>query len=171
MKHIIALLVCIILIPALILGGIGAAVYFTFFNPTPSEYPLLHTLADVESVEYAYVKLVDGELQGIGRGYVEDVDAFMADFLAIDCYDGLSLDAINEIVNEEATIDGFIINYADGSYEIVSIYISANSTLKVDSIFNLFGQKFYSFDQDSFKSLIDNYKVDHDHNDTPSIVS
>ena len=160
MKHILALLLCLILVPTIVLGGLAGIVYFTFFNPTPTEYPLLHSVEDVVSVEYAHVKLVEGELQGVGLGYVEDIDAFMTDFLSVDCYDGISYNSVSKITSDSITIDGFIINYADGSYEIVSIYISANSTLSVDSLADLFKQKFYSFDQEGFKSLIDTYKVD-----------
>lgn len=157
MKKLISLLICLIVIPALILGGALAAVYFTCFNPQPASYPYLHERAEITSIQFAEVNFEGGNVNTTALGLVDDVDDMMDDLASLRCHKGLSLDAIS-VLAKEASVSGLVINYSDGTYEVITAYVSVNSTLKITNLSELLSLQVYGYDVEAFGSLVEEHK-------------
>lgn len=159
MKAFISLLITLILIPVMLVAAVFGFVYFTFFNPQPADYPYLHSQAEIVSIEFASVSFEEGTLKAEGFGFVSDVEQAMTDLEVLECKDGLTLDGVSTLVNEKS-VDGLIINYSDGSFEIITPYASINSSLKIETIEDVMSLKIYTFDPADFAQLIETHKAD-----------
>lgn len=157
MKKLLSLIICLILIPVLILGGALAAVYFTYFNPQPAEYSYLNPVEEIVSIEFAEVSFTDGNVSANGIGFIEDIEGFMDDLNSLDCHEGLSIDAIVTLVKTQEA-DGLVINYADGSYEIITPYVCVNSELSIQSVEDVLNMNIYGYDVEQFKNMLEGYK-------------
>ena len=164
MKKLLSLIICLIIIPVLILGGALAAVYYTYFNPTPAEYEYLNPQSEVSMIEYANVSLESGVVTTKSFGFVGDTAGFLADLDALECHDGLSFEAI-KVLLEDQSIEGIVINYKDGSYEVITPYFSVNSETKLETVEDILNAKIYGYDVEAFRAMLQKHKT----NDIPLV--
>ncbi len=159
MKSLIKLIVALILIPLILVGSMGAILYFTYFNVQPTaQYTFLQDEGQIQSIECARFTFSEEGLTPEKVGIVLDTDAFMTDLNAIECHTGIDVNDFKNLVNGQ-TVDGVIINYTDGSFDIVTPYICVNSTFNPTTIAELLGTKIYGFEKASFAALIDQYSM------------
>jgi hypothetical protein len=157
MKKLLLFIICVIVIPALTLMGIGVYLYDSYLKPTPTEYDFLRGESEVCTVEYAIISFgEDGSVNTQRVGFVDDVQGFVTDLKALDCYDGMptqSLMALKDI----KTLSGFVINYTDGSFEVITPYVCLNSDLKINSPEELLTAEVYVFDKDGINEMLIKY--------------
>ena len=159
MKKLLSLLICLIIIPVLILGGAVATVYYVYFNPQPAEYQFLNPAEEIVSIEYADVSFTGGVIKADGFGFVKNTEGLMTDLAQLDCHEGVSFEAIETLAND-LSVKGFVVNYADGSYEIITPYVSVNSELTIEEIQDVLEVKIYGYDVEAFDNLFNKYLVD-----------
>ncbi len=153
-----------ILVLALILVavlGIGAyVIYQKYLAPVPAELELSQSVDSIANLQIVTVKgLTTGTPEYIPVAAVSDVDAFLADFGGLDCYEGMVLSTIARL-GELDNLSGIQIIYSDGTVEVITAYGNVNSTLfsPDTGITDLLGERFYFFTETDFNALLDKYK-------------
>ena len=164
MKKLLSFLICLIIIPVLLLGGAVATIYYVYFNPQPAEYQFLNPAEEIDSIEYADVSFTGGVIKAEGFGFVKNTESLMADLDGLDCHEGVSFEAI-ETLAKDLTVKGFVVNYTDGSYEIITPYISVNSELTIEEIQDILEARIYGYNVEAFDKLFNKYLA----NDVPII--
>ena len=137
MRALFTLILVLILIPIILIGGLAALLYFTYFDVQPAQYPFLHDVSQVQSIEYARFVFSDDGLTPEKVGIVLDTEGFMQDLKATDCHTGIEVNEFMDLINGQP-IDGVVINYTDGSFDFITPYLCINSKYnpKVDAIFS-----------------------------------
>jgi hypothetical protein len=144
-------------IPALILILGAGYIYDNYYKPVPTEYEFMRAEEEICSVEYAIVSFgEDGSVNAERVNFVENMASFVAELKEIDCYKGIPLDSIKNLYDVK-TLSGFVINYTDGSFEVITPYFCVNSDLKISKIEDLLSADLYCFDKESIFNLINKY--------------
>ena len=157
MKNLISFVICVIVLPALLLLGVGAYLYDSYLKPTPMDYDFLRTESEIHSVEYAIVGIgSDGSVNTQRVGFVMDVSGFIADIRKLDCYKGMPIESFQNL-HDIKTLSGFVINYNDGSFEVITPYVCLNSDLKIEKPEDLLTADVYVFDKEAIKELLIKY--------------
>lgn len=157
MKKLLGFIFCMTVIPALILACAAGFIYNNYFKPTPMEYGFLRGESEICSVEYAIVSFdSEGNLHTQRVGFVTDVDGFVADIKALDCYAGIPLDSFRNL-RDIKTLSGFVINYTDGSFEVITPYVCLNSDLEITEIKDLLEADVYCFDKTAIQDMLIKY--------------
>jgi len=157
MKKLLGFIICMTVIPALILAGVAGYIYNSYFQPVPREFEFLRGEEAICSVEYARISF-DGEggVRSERLGFIEDTDGLIADLKELDCYSGITMDSFKNIADGNV-ISGFVINYDDGSFEVITPFVCLNSDLKIDTIEELLEADVYGFDKAEMQKLLDKY--------------
>ena len=153
MKFIFTLLLIFILIPVIVVGGAVAFIYFSFFNPQPAEYAYMNPADQITSIEIAEISFADGNPTPTGIGFITDKEAFIADLNELECNKGINVSSLQHLSSDQK-IEGIVIHYQDGSFEIITAYLSVGME---EGAANLSGG-LYSFDVDEFEDMLDEYK-------------
>ena len=157
MKKFIAFVFCMTVIPALILLGAAGVLYNKYFSPQPTEYEFLRSKEEIHAIEYVHVTIgSDGSINTSRVGFVDDVDGFVADLTAIDCYKGMPLESFQSLYDIK-TLSGFVINYTDGSFEVITPYFCTNSDLKLEKPEDLLTADVYVFEKDAIQKMLIKY--------------
>ena len=157
MKKLLGFILCMTVIPALILAGAAGFIYNSYFKPQPREYSFLRGESEICSVEYATISFdSEGNIYTDRIAFVENTDQFIADLVAIDCYSGIPFDSFKTIY-ETNSFSGFVINYNDESFEIITPYVCLNSDLSINKIEDLLEADVYVFDKARMQDLIYKY--------------
>ncbi len=157
MKKLLGFIICMTLVPALILAGALGFVYNSYFKPVPMEYDFLRGEGEICSVEYAIVSFGnDGSVKTEGIGLVTDLEGFASDLKALDCHKGLPLDSIRNLYGIK-TLSGFVINYHDGSFEVITPYFAINSDLKIEKINDILSANVYGFEKSGVQEMLKKY--------------
>ena len=157
MKKLLGFILCMTVIPALILAGAAGYFYNNYFKPEPREFSFLRGEGEICSVEYAIISFdTDGNIHSQRKGYVEDIESFVVDLKAIDCYSGIPVESFNSLY-EIKSIQGFVINYNDESFEIITPYVCLNSDIKIDTVDELLNAGVYVFDKAQIQAMLTKY--------------
>ena len=157
MKKFLGFIFCMTVIPALILIGAAGIIYNEYFKPTAMEYSFLRGESEICSVEYALVSFdEEGNLQTDRVGFIENVDEFIGDIKALDCYSGIPLESFRDL-KDIKTLSGFVINYTDGSFEVITPYVCLNSDLQINELSDLLEADVYVFDKAEIQKLLKKY--------------
>lgn len=157
MKKILGFIICVIVVPALILTLAAGIIYNVYLKPTPMEYGFLRGESEICSVEYAIITFDNkGYVHTDRVGFINDVDDFVNDIKALDCYAGIPLESFKDL-HDIKTLSGFVINYTDGSFEIITPYVCLNSDLKINKIEDLLDADVYVFDKNGVQEMIIKY--------------
>ena len=157
MKKFIAFIICMTVVPALILACAVGFLYNKYFSPTPMEYELLRGEEQICSVEYSIISFgEDGSVNADRVGVVKDTDGFIADLKSTDCYRGVSVESAKNLYDIK-TLHGFVINYTDGSFEVITPYFCINSDLKIERVEEILTADVYSFDKDVINEMLVKY--------------
>lgn len=156
MKKLLALIFCFIIIPALLLTGAVCIIYNMYFKPTPAEFSFLRGEENICTIEIAYVTFSEESVKTERKCFIEDVEGFVNDLKAVDFYKGISTDSMRAI-KESNRITGFVINYTDGSFEVITPYVCINSDFKISSLDEILKADLYGFDTESINNLISKY--------------
>ena len=144
-------------IPAIILSCAVGYIYTNYFKPVPKEYEFMRAESDICSVEYAIISFdEDGNVSAQGFGFVNDTEGLKNELKELDCYKGFPLDAIYNLRNGN-TIPGFVINYTDGSFEMITPYFCVNSDLNITKLEDILSANVYCFNKDDIYNLIKKY--------------
>ena len=159
MKKFIVALVVIFNLLVIGVAAAGAYVYYTRFLPQPAEFEFLAPITDsteIEVISVTYLPEDSLELKSLSR--IEDTDAFLADFSALECTKGLSGEHL-QAVETIKSVKAIKITYADGSYEIITAYWNLDSSLLTPdaTIDEIIKKDYYFFDPAEFEALIDKY--------------
>lgn len=145
-------------IPALILACAAGFLYNKYFSPTSIEYEFLRGEDQICSIEYVTVSFADGNVTPEHIGTIKDTDGFISDILGLEAYKGITLESFKAL-SESSTVDGFVINYLDGSFEVITPYVSLNSDLEIKEIPDLLEADVYGFESAAIFSLLEKYKT------------
>lgn len=156
MKKLLGFIFCMTIIPALILAGAVGYIYNNYFKPTPMEYDFLRGESQICSVEYASVSFADGNVTTESIVLIDDIDGFTAELKASDCHKGITLQSFKAL-SQSSSISGFVINYHDGSFEVITPYVCVNSDLEITEISDLLNADVYGFESEAIFALIEKY--------------
>ena len=157
MKQLLSFIICVIVLPALALAGVAAYLYDSYLKPTPMEYNFLRGESEICSVEYAMVSFgEDGNVRTDRVGFISDTAGFIADIKALDCYKGMPLESFGSL-KDIKTLHGFVINYNDGSFEVLTPYVCLNSDIKIEKPNDLLKADVYVFDKDGLNAMLIKY--------------
>ncbi len=159
MRALFTLILVLILIPIILIGGLAALLYFTYFDVQPAQYPFLHDVSQVQSIEYARFVFSDDGLTPEKVGIVLDTEGFMQDLKATDCHTGIEVNEFMDLINGQP-IDGVVINYTDGSFDFITPYLCINSKYNPKGVVDLLNTKVYGYDDVKFAALIDKYGIE-----------
>lgn len=159
MRALFTLILVIILIPVILLGGIAAMLYYTYFDVQPAQYPFFHEESEIQSIEYARFVFGDEGLVPEKVGIVLDTEGFMNDLKASNCHTGIEVNQFFDLTNGQP-LDGVIINYKDGSFDFITPYLCINSTYNPKGVIDLLNTKVYGYDDAEFAELIDKYGLE-----------
>lgn len=144
-------------IPAAILAGAAGYIYKTYFSPEPMEYEFLRGESEIHSIEYAIVSFgEDGSVNTSRVGFVEDTEGFVSDIKSLDCHKGITLDSFRNLYDVK-TLSGFVINYNDGSFEVITPYFCINSDLDIKEIKDILTADVYGFEKDAIFDMLKKY--------------
>lgn len=158
MKKFLAFIICMTVIPALILACAAGFLYNKYFSPTAIEYDFLRGEEQICSIEYVSVSFADGNVTPEHIGTVKDTNGFISDILGLECYKGITLESFKAL-SESSTVNGFVINYMDESFEVITPYVCLNSDLDIKEIPDLLKADVYGFDSAAIFSLLEKYKI------------
>lgn len=157
MKKLLGFIICMTLIPALLLALGAGFVYDNYFKPVPMEYEFLRGEKEICSVEYAIISFEsDGAMLAERRGFIEDMPSFISELKSVECYSGISLESIEALYTTEQ-FPGFVINYNDGSFEVITPYICLNSDIRIEGVDELLHSDIYSFDRRKIIDMLAKY--------------
>ena len=156
MKKLISFIFCMTVIPALILAGAAGIIYNKYFSPTPMEYEFLRGESEIQSVEYAQISFAGGDVSATTVAFVEDIEGFIADIKAIECHKGITVSSFKAL-SENENVRGFVINYIDGSFEVITPYVCVNSDLNITKVEDLLYADVYGFDSEAIGNLLKKY--------------
>lgn len=159
MKKLLGFILCMTVIPTLLLAGAAGYFYNNYFKPEPREFSFLRGEGEICSVEYAIVYFDDeGNIYTERMGFINDTPGFVADLKEIDCYSGIPLESFRSLYDIK-TINGFVINYSDGSFEIITPYICLNSDLQINELEDLLDADVYVFDKAQIQDMLTKYST------------
>ncbi len=159
MKALFTFILVLFLILVMVVGGVAAILYVSFFNIQPAEYSFLNDESEIVSIECAKFTFTSEGLVPDKVGVVFDKENFMKDLKAIDCHTGISISKFTDVINGKA-MNGVVINYADGSFDFITPYICINSTYNPQGVVDLLNTKVYGFDEVKFAELVDKYGIE-----------
>ena len=153
MKFLFKLFFTLILVVVIAVGGAAAYLYYSFFNPQPTEYAHMSSADQITSIEIAEISFASGIPSPAGMGVITDKEAFLADLAELQCYKGIDLNSLGYISNSQS-IEGIVIHYADGSTEYITPYLSVGVVGGASSL----SGSLYSFNPEEFGAMLDEYK-------------
>lgn len=161
MKRLMRVILSLVLTVVLTVVGTVVYVYFNYFVPVSAEYEFSAPITDTTRIEIMIVTRLDGdnlELRTVSE--IEDTEAFLDDFSALECSRGISLDVIDE-ASAMTSFDAIRITYDDGSYEVITAYGNLDSSFLSSDITEdeLLEKEYYIFDPSEFGSLIEKYSA------------
>lgn len=116
-------------------------------------YDFLHDTSEIESIAIVNISVKnDGSITEKEQTVISDIDSFLDDFLAIDCFVWLS----DPIGISETCKFAIKIIYQNGEYELIDWNGQAEYTAN-KGFRNYVGYR--TFDEQQFRKLIDNYLV------------
>lgn len=144
-------------IPAVILVGAASYIYNQYYSPTPAKYEFLRGEGEICTVEYAIVTIgSDGSVSTSRVGFVSDLEGFVNDIKETDFYEGIAIESIKAL-RDIKTLSGFVINYNDGSFEVITPHFSITSELSLTDIGDLLEVDIYSFDKARIEAMLIKY--------------
>lgn len=157
MKKLVGFIICMTVVPAILLACAGGYIYEKYFKPTPMEYDFLRGESEICSVEYSRISFGDdGSVNADRVGFVIDVQSFIAELKAAECYKGFPLDSVKSLYDDKS-LSGFVINYTDGSFEIITPYFCINSDLKIEKVEEILSADVYYFDKTTVQNMLIKY--------------
>ena len=154
MKALFRTVIILVLIPVIILGVLFGLLAYKLSAPTPMDYPYLHSTDEIESIEFAEISFEGGVINADGIGFIKDHETFLNDLNNLPRNSKPVLEIINNMANTKE-LEGIIINYKDGSFEIITAYVNLKSAGVASGDFKI---GFYTFDNDAFGEMLDEYK-------------
>ena len=154
MKALLTALLIIILIPVLVIGVALGAVVYILSAPTPLDYPYMHPAEDISSIEFAEISINGGEIDVNGIGFITDREALIEDINNLQRNSKHMTDIFKNVANMKE-LEGIVINYNDGSFEIITAYVNLKSAGAGTTDFEI---DVYLFDMDAFGAMLDEYK-------------
>ena len=140
-----------------VVAGSLLAMATSYFAPEPAEYEFAAEVDGITSVQIVNAKLIEGGVDTEVICEIDDVDAFLADFGALECNKGLSLTSLAKI-SELESMEAILITYSDGTFEVISAYGNINSGLELSKE-ALLQQQIFIFDEAEFSALLAKYKA------------
>ena len=133
--------ICILTICTLLLTcGCGRLMEFEYMHPTDK----------IQTIEIVEVSFGDTEEPSqTVLCTIEDIDAFIDDFEAMDCYDRFG-DPLG--INDGDTV--IKITYNNGDYELINVMARAQCK---DGKFRNYKGAYFWFDDEQFQALLDKY--------------
>ena len=146
----------------IVLGVLAVAafgVYQTYLKPEPAEFEFANDVSDISTVEVVQVnKIDDDNLEVVPVTPISDIDGFLAEFRALECTQGMSVQALANFSRLDS-FEAIKITYADESFEVITPYGNIDSTvftpdLTMDTLLN---EDFFFFDAEEFGNLLNKY--------------
>ena len=156
MRALFSLILILLLVFVILVGGVLAILYVSFFNQTAAEYPFLNDASEIQSIEYAMFTYGDEGFVPEKVGIVLDPDSFMTELKATDCHTGISIGSFMDLVNGKP-IKGVVINYNDGSFDFITPYFCINSQYNPKGVMDLLSTKIYGFDEEKFDLILEKH--------------
>ena len=158
------ILVAFLLLVLLIVGVFGLlfGLYEFHMKPEPSEFEFSREVESITTAEVVRVnKLADDQFELVPLKTIDDVEGFLIEFRALQCYKGLSPEALQSITSLDS-FDAIRITYSDDSYEVITPYINIDSDILTPEYTPdmLLNEDFFLFNADEFYELIDKYTVE-----------
>ena len=157
MRALFSLILILLLVFVILVGGVLAILYVSFFNQTAAEYPFLNDASQIVSIEYAKFTYGDEGLVPEKVGVIVQTENFFNELSqTTDCHTGISLDNLKKLIDGKP-IEGVVINYADGSFDFITPYLCVNSNYNPKGAMDLLNTKIYGFDEEQFALILDKY--------------
>ena len=160
MKKFLAMLVILIIVLTVMAGALAMGIFIHITTPKPLEsYPYTQQTGNITAIDIAVVSDTSSGDAVLTRAQaVEDIDAFLADFAALECTAGINLDK-NLLSGMTEGLRAIKITYSDDSFEIITAIGNLDSSI-VDSGFTpdkLLSREWCYFDEAEFNALLDKY--------------
>ena len=153
-----------LILVVLVVGALGLllGLYEFHLKPEPAEFEFSGEVENITTAEVIRVnKLGDNQLELVPLKEIDDVESFLLEFRALQCYTGLSLDTVQAIASLES-IEAIRITYSDDSYEVITPYGNINSKIFTPDFTPdmLLEEEFFFFNAEEFSELIDKYTIE-----------
>lgn len=140
-----------------VVAGSLLAMATSYFAPEPAEYEFAAEVGEISSVQIVNATLIEGGVDTDVVAEIEDVEAFLAEFEALECNKGLSMASLPKIAKLES-VEAILITYSDGTFEVISAYGNIDSGLELNQEM-LLQQEIFIFDEAEFAALLAKYKA------------
>ena len=161
MKKLILFILVLLLAIVVAVVGVSAYIYFNYLVPKPAEFEFSAPVTDITKIEVISVtKSENGNYDITPLSDVGDTAAFLADFGALECTSGLSIEVVDE-VSAMTSFSAIRITYASGSYEVITAYGNLDSSLISEETTPemLLENEYYFFNSAEFDALINKYSA------------
>ncbi len=163
-KFYITVLTVFLIVVVLVVGALGLVLglYEFHLKPEPAEFEFSGEVENIKAAEVIRVnKLGDNQLELVPLKAIDDVESFLIEFRALQCYTGLSLDTVQAIISLES-VDAIRITYSDDNYEVITPYGNIDSKIFTPDFTPdmLLEEEFFFFNAEEFGELIEKYIVE-----------